>query len=369
MPWAWVVLGIVLTLVAGGMAMLLRQGMPAPAPPQAPPQAAAPAAPEPPSALPAATLRRLAPAARQLADRLAEEPCNRTVALDLAQALNQAAEYRAMLIVEAAARERCGLDEALLHPRLQAQLLSADLAGAARTADELVERYPADPQAWGWRAELREKAGDWTAAAQDWRQALGRFADPGNVALSTYYSLARAEARAGRPCDALLTLRDFVAFDPVQRRTQQLGTLMRDWRQQGGCPAPFGSGGAELRYDARAGAVIVPAEFDGTPARVILDTGATRTTLTTAFAARIGLRQDRSDGALVGTASGTAWVAGGRVRRIAVGGAVAHDVPVHVLVESKAALGPGVDALLGLSFLGNFSLQLGNGVLELRPLP
>ena len=79
---------------------------------------------------------------------------------------------------------------------------------------------------WGWRADLREKAGDFEAAVRDWHHAQARFPDPQTVALSVYYSTARAEARAGRPCDAVLTIRDFIAYDPRQRRTQQVETIL-----------------------------------------------------------------------------------------------------------------------------------------------
>jgi aspartyl protease family protein len=256
----------------------------------------------------------------------------------------------------------------MLHPLLQAQLGSADFAGAARTADELVESFPTDPNVWGWRADLREKAGDYAAVVQDWRQALRQFANPETVALSVYYSLARAEARAGRPCDAVLTIRDFVAFEPRQRRTPQVETIMRDWRERGDCPAPFGQGAAVTRYNPNAGAVVVPADINGIPARVIVDTGAKRTVLTQKFATRAGVEPDGRDGAVVVTGNGVTWLPGGRVRKIAVGNATAHDVPVFVMATAKADLGGEADALLGFSFLGNFNVHLGSGILALTPL-
>ena len=312
-------------------------------------------------------MRRLSTEARLLADRLAEERCNRTVTLDLMVHLRQAAEYRAMIAVEAASRAACGRDDGMLYPLLQAQLGSAELAGAARTADELVETFPTDPNVWGWRADLREKAGDFKAAVRDWHHAQARFPDPQTVALSVYYSTARAEARAGRPCDAVLTIRDFIAYDPRQRRTQQVETILHEWRERGGCPAPFGQGASMTRYNPTASAVVIPAEINGVRCRVMVDTGATRTVLTARFAARVGVEADRSDGNLVVTGNGITWLPGGRVQKIAVGASTAHDVPVHILADPKANLGE-VDALLGLSFLGNFTVRLGGGVLELRPL-
>src|ERR1700730_2971822 len=86
-----------------------------------------------------------------------------------------------------------------------------------------------------------------------------------------------------------VTLRDYIAFDPEKRRTQQLTTLMRGWQQDGSCAPLSGTGSALLRFDPNATAIIVPVEVNGVPARMIVDTGASRTALSKQLARRGGI--------------------------------------------------------------------------------
>jgi hypothetical protein len=50
---------------------------------------------------------------------------------------------------------------------------------------------------FGWRAEAREKLGNFAGAYADMRTALSLFLDPSDVALSEYYYLAQLAAKAG----------------------------------------------------------------------------------------------------------------------------------------------------------------------------
>src|SRR5258708_22902294 len=102
---------------------------------------------------------------------------------------------------------------------------------------------------------------------------------PSDAAVSVYYDLARLAAKAGHPCGAVVTLRDYIAFDPENRRTQQLTTLMRGWQSEHSCAPLSGTGSALLRFDPNATAIIVSVKVNGVPARVIVDTAASRTVL------------------------------------------------------------------------------------------
>jgi clan AA aspartic protease (TIGR02281 family) len=95
-----------------------------------------------------------------------------------------------------------------------------------------------------------------------------------------------------------------------------------------------------------------------------IDTGATRTVLTEVAATRLGIAFNDRRGATVMTANGRISVADGRAKSVALGGAHLNDVPVFV---QKNGFGDSVDGLLGLSFLGNFQVKIGNGTLELKP--
>ena len=317
-------------------------------------------------AISAEVVARLPPKFQLVARRLVGEPCNRTLEADLVSGLLEQVEYSAIVAFSEQTTAKCGSNEELLAAVVTAQLGSSDFVAAERTADQLVVEYPADPNVFGWRAEAREKRSNFAGAYADMRTALSLFLDPSDVALSVYYGLARLAAKAGYPCEAVVTLRDYVAFDPEKRRTQQLTTLMRGWQKDGSCAPPFGTGSALLRFDPNATAIIVPVEVNGVQARMVVDTGASRTALSKQLASRAGIEPSDPQGAIVTTPLGKTWLPGGRADHISLGGARLSDVPVFIQNSANRSFGDGVDGLLGLSFLGNFHVRIGGGALELR---
>ena len=152
--------------------------------------------------------------AQMSARRLVKEPCNRTLEADLVGALQDRAEYAAIIAFVQQAKEKCGPNEELLTDLFFAQTGSSDFGGAERTASQLVAQFPAEPHAFELRAQVREKRGDVVGAYVDMRTALSLFPDPLNVGLSIYDFAARLAEKTGHPCDAVATLRDYIAFDP-----------------------------------------------------------------------------------------------------------------------------------------------------------
>jgi len=293
------------------------------------------------------------------ARRLVGEPCNRTLQGELVTSLLEHAEYSTIVAFSEQTAAKCGANEELLPKVFWAQLRSSDFAAAERTADQLVVKYPADPNVFGWRAEAREKRGNFAGAYADMRTALSLFLDPSDVALSVYYNLARLAAKAGHPCEAVVTLRDYIAFDPENRRTQQLTTLMRGWQSEGSCAPLTGTGSALLRFDPNAAGIVVSVRINGVPARMVVDTGATRTTLSKQLASRAHIEPSGPQGAIVTTALGKTWLPGGRADHISLGGANLSDVPVFIENSGDRSFGDDIDGLLGLSFLGNFHVRFG----------
>jgi predicted Zn-dependent protease len=171
---------------------------------------------------------RLDTKARMSARRLVAEPCNHTLAADLVRTLQEQAEYAALIRFVMQTNAKCGPNEELLTDLFFAQKGSSDFGGAEQTASLLITQYPADPNVYGWRAQAREKLGDMVGAYADMRTALSLFPDPKVVWLSVYDDVAQLAAKTGHPCDAVATLRDYIAFDWENRRTQQLATVMRN---------------------------------------------------------------------------------------------------------------------------------------------
>jgi clan AA aspartic protease (TIGR02281 family) len=129
-------------------------------------------------------------------------------------------------------------------------------------------------------------------------------------------------------------------------------------------PAPP-SYAVPLRRDGNA--MLVEALVDGTlRTRLLLDTGAEFTVLSTAAARRLALNLGNAAVIPLRSASGVFFAPMIKVPSIAVGDAVTYDV--EVIVHDAT---PGLDGLLGMSFLDNFlvTISTSDDKLMLTPLP
>jgi clan AA aspartic protease (TIGR02281 family) len=129
-------------------------------------------------------------------------------------------------------------------------------------------------------------------------------------------------------------------------------------------PAPP-SYAVPLRRDGNA--MLVEALVGGTlRTRLLLDTGAEFTVLSTAAARRLGLNLGNAAVIPLRSASGVFFAPMIKVQSIAVGEAAAYDV--EVVVHDAT---PGLDGLLGMSFLDNFlvTISTSDEKLMLTPLP
>ena len=119
------------------------------------------------------------------------------------------------------------------------------------------------------------------------------------------------------------------------------------------------------------GSLIVPVKVNNQKSvQLILDTGATMTVLSTDVAIELGLTSDsESQVATVNTAGGPVQVNLTRVKTMGVNGAKATDV--MVAIHDLPDVQPGIDGLLGMSFLNNFlvTLDSNQGQLHLSHRP
>ena len=93
----------------------------------------------------------------------------------------------------------------------------------------------------------------------------------------------------------------------------------------------------------------VDARINGEPARFLVDSGATTTSISVETARRAGIEPSSRIPAMVQTANGTVAVERGRAERIEVGHIVREDVGVHI------SEGFGDTNVLGMNFLSSLS--------------
>ncbi|HYI63654.1 MAG TPA: TIGR02281 family clan AA aspartic protease [Allosphingosinicella sp.] len=108
--------------------------------------------------------------------------------------------------------------------------------------------------------------------------------------------------------------------------------------------------GGELRIRrSDDGHFWVDAELNGRPARFLVDSGATVTTITEETAESSGIAPSGGFGVMVNTANGPVMVARGRAGRLKVGPIAREDIAVHI----SATLGD--TNVIGMNFLSTLS--------------
>tara|TARA_R110000824_G_scaffold118960_18_gene272564 strand:- start:94953 stop:96059 length:1107 start_codon:yes stop_codon:yes gene_type:complete len=319
-------------------------------------------------AISASTYLRLDGKTRALAVRLNEEPCNRSVASDLAQSLIRENEYAATTAFVTATEAKCGPNDMLWQPLVIAQEGSSDFSGAEATLSRAIAEYPNSSKAYYQRGNIRVKMGNHQGAYEDFRRAIYVYSDPSEIRYDAFLGMANSALKLDRPCEAMSLLQDYVAFENLERKTPAVMGLMKDWQKQGSCPDPFGNGKTRLKYTHGAAGILLPVSINGKTGQMLIDTGASRTVLTKGFAKRAGITPTEAEGAVVNTANGETWVMGGRAEKIALGQSSVTNVPVFIQDHTGTGFGRGIDGLLGLSFLGNFKFTLNRGQLTLEPL-
>ena len=101
---------------------------------------------------------------------------------------------------------------------------------------------------------------------------------------------------------------------------------------------------------------------------MVYDTGATNVSITPSFALRAKIIPDEQNMMTETVVGGTIQSAPGYASLIQVGKTRAANVPVGVSVGRDNAYGPGIDGLLGMTFLARFVVITSPGTLELKPV-
>jgi clan AA aspartic protease (TIGR02281 family) len=121
---------------------------------------------------------------------------------------------------------------------------------------------------------------------------------------------------------------------------------------------------------AHGGVLVVPAVVDLSPVRLLVDTGASVTTLTPQAVARLGLDQNRFTGRRVMfTGAGTyVTVPTGRIHRLRLGTAELRNVEIAIVTLPA---GVSLDGLLGVNVLDRFrvTFEVRRATLVLRADP
>lgn len=297
---------------------------------------------------------------------LSQERCHRTAFAALIDQYRKRGLARAIVDEIKGFEAACGGYPELRYAEFQALITLSRFNDAEAVANRLIQEQPHVPNAWGARANVREHLEKFGGAADDYRNALALFPDPSRISASSWYMLTSALQKAGNPCEAMVPLRAYVSFDPRERRTQQISTLLNQLQSEGKCDVSGPKKKIELRFPPNASALVVDAEINGIPGRFIVDTGATTLMISSEYAKRASVRlANPAREILTATANGTTKAFVATADRVSLQGLEARNVFATIL-SNESGLGKEIDGLLGLSFLGHFDFRLKDRLLTLE---
>ena len=116
-------------------------------------------------------------------------------------------------------------------------------------------------------------------------------------------------------------------------------------------PRPDASGATVTFTANRSGHFLLEPQINGTPIRMLVDTGATFVALNDRDARSVGVAPAPQEFKMrMPTANGIVMAAPVTLREIAVGGISVHDIPAVVIPEDKLGV-----SLLGMTFLSKLS--------------
>jgi aspartyl protease family protein len=280
--------------------------------------------------------------------QLAKEPCDRQQMLTFDEALMRAGNNRAVIDRTEAFWKRCGQMPRLRWITYEAHKRLSEFDKAIADATLLIDDNPHDKDFWWWRGIAYEEVGQLEKAAADYQQSI--TIEPRITGIP--FNLASVYEKLGRPCDAIFPIEQFLRYHPdVVDKERVQERLMRLYADPA-CAAMAGQGRAVIRFRPGAPAITTTVKIGRTSSTFIVDTGASLTVISSALAAKLGLAP--SGKIAVRTANGVADARLAMVDAMEVQGVRARHVQVAVL----DSLSPGMDGLLGLSFLARFSLQM-----------
>lgn len=296
--------------------------------------------------------------------QLRREPCDSLAFDGLVKSMEAAGYPRESALAAEAYNHGCAASESMLQSALAAYNRIGDHKEAIRIADQLVQSDSGSPHYRFWRGNAYELAKEYKLALADYKSTLELFTDLSNVSGSQFYQVSLMYDKLGKPCDAIAPLETFISYNVKERQTQQIARLIADYSQRGKCAANYATGSARVVIPPSN---VVEVTINGVRASMIIDSGASAVSMTPEMAARARISPDTTDLVDVKTVGGRMQQASGYAQTIRVGDATAANVPLLIAIGSKDTFGPGIDGLLGMTYLSRFEVKLSPGLFELKP--
>jgi clan AA aspartic protease (TIGR02281 family) len=298
-------------------------------------------------------------------DELTREKCDQSAIADLAKALDAAGYRREASTALVSFSDTCGGHATSLRSAVNILMGLSDYAGARRVASMLIKLEPFGDNGYFLRAVAADKMGDSNSAIDDYTTAVELFGDKTRIGSTSYYNIARIYERLGRYCDAILPIQNWVAIAP-SHDTSQTRAIIANYTSQGNCKAA--TSGKVEKFPANKGNVVkVAVVVNGVEGVFIIDTGATFVSMSEAFAKKANIQPEPGETMELHSANGVVEARRARAKSIQLRSLRAADVLVAIQTDKPTPFGPGVDGLLGMSFLARFKVTIDSVNITVAP--
>ena len=299
-------------------------------------------------------------------EELKREPCDQKSVNDLALALDKIGYRREAADGLYNFVKACGAPTSALHRSADIFLKLSDYAMAAEVADEFIRRAPDNASAHYLRGLALAGNGDHLRALADLANSVELYGhDKKTMSSSVFLHMAKSYAALGRFCEAATPILTWMAFDPVNRDNSRTQKIVADYEERGNCASSKEVHKERYPLRGQRHVVIVKAEVNGVRGNFILDTGASYLSVKSDFAERAKIPQT-SMTITLSTANGLAKGTLSKADKVRLGKLESSNVPTVVQRTDAKSYGPGIDGLLGMSFLSRFEVQMAGGFIEVR---
>jgi clan AA aspartic protease (TIGR02281 family) len=288
-------------------------------------------------------------------DDLNREPCDQQAVLALGLALDKIGRKREAANALLSFSKACGGHAPSLKMAVNMLLALSDYTGAATAATELINLNPHDDGNFYLRATAYDRGGSSRKAIDDYLTAVELFANKAAMSSDSYLAAARNYEKLGQLCDARSIVEAWVALNPARNDSARTQAIIADYNAKGKCEAANSRAEELFRRPPNNAVLKLPVVINGVRGTFIMDTGATFVSLNRAFAEKAKVQIDRESTIKLHTANGDADGKRGHAATIQLRSLLAKDV---VVVVQSGPFGPGVDGLLGLSFLSRFKVSI-----------
>lgn len=302
----------------------------------------------------------------QALEEVTRERCDEVAIVNLGKALQAAGQRRDAANAHLRFSATCNGHSESLQIAANIFMTIADYERAAEAATALTVLEPLNDNGYFLRAVAYDRSGQARKAVDDYTTAIELFTRKELIADVSFVGLARNYEKLGQPCDAAAAIESWVALNPSRHESAKTRSIIAAYERKGNC-ASATAGKEEVFARPRRGEVVtLPVTINGVQGRFILDTGASFVSLKSSFAAKAKVEIDQESKIQLYTANGVSEGRRGRAAAIQVRSLRASDVPIIVQSDAKGTYGPGVDGLLGMSFLSRFQVALDGKSVRIR---